>query len=232
MAINKINRQNISDIILQQMKEQILSGEWKAGDKIPSENELTESFGVSRVSVRQALQKLTAIGLIETKVGEGSFVKKLSAGIAMNSLIPTLYLSSDSLKEVLEFRRVIEGRVAELACLKADAQDIEKLEKIFSDMEEYKGDLEKFTQYDYSFHITLGNMTKNSIIMQLYTIIHDELNVAFREIITARGNKAGLYYHKLILDAIKDKDCENAKKIMDEHMEDLFQTFSSRLKKE
>lgn len=229
MAINKINKQNISDLILEQMKEQILNNEWKAGQKLPSENELTKLFGVSRISVRQALQKLAAIGLIETRTGEGSFVKKLSPGIAMNHLIPTLYLSSNSLNEVLEFRKVVEGSVAELACLKASSEDIENLEKIFFNMEKYKDDLDKFTQEDFNFHITLGNITKNSIIMQLYTIIHEELNTAFKKIVTVRGNKAGLYYHKLILEAIKENNCEKAKKSMDEHMEDLCKALKNKL---
>lgn len=225
MAINKVIRQNISDIILQQMKEQILNGDWKPGEKIPSENELTKVFGVSRISVRQALQKLTAVGLIETKVGEGSFVKKLNPGITMNNLIPALYLGPDSLKEVLEFRKVMEGRVAELACSKAGPDDIENLEKIYCDMKKDKDNLEKFSQEDYNFHITLGIITNNSIIIQLYTIIQEQLNIAFKKIVTVRGNKAGLYYHRLILDAMKEKDCEKVKKIMDEHMEDLFHAF-------
>lgn len=225
MAISKIVKQNISDIILQQMKEQILSGDWEPGEKIPSENELTKLFGVSRISVRQALQKLTAVGLIETRVGEGSFVNKLSPGIAMNNLIPALYLGSDSLKEVLEFRKMIEGRVAELACLKADSDDIKDLEKIYCDMERYKDDLEKFSQEDCKFHIALGTITNNSIITQLYTIIQEQLNIAFKKIVTVRGNKAGLHYHRLILDAMKERDCGKAKEIMDEHMEDLFHAF-------
>lgn len=225
MAINKVIRQNISDIILQQMKEQILNGDWKPGEKIPSENELTKVFGVSRISVRQALQKLTAVGLIETRVGEGSFVKKLNPGITMNNLIPALYLGPDSLKEVLEFRKVMEGRVAELACSKAGPDDIENLEKIYCNMKRDKDNLEKFSQEDYKFHITLGIITNNSIIIQLYTIIQEQLNIAFKKIVTVRGNKAGLYYHRLILDAMKEKDCEKVKKIMDEHMEDLFHAF-------
>ena len=225
MAINKIVKQNISDIILKQMKEQILNGDWEPGKKIPSENELTELFGVSRISVRQALQKLTAIGLIETRAGEGSFVKKLSPGIAMNNLIPALYLSPDSLKEVLEFRKVMEGPVAELACLKAGPGDIENLEKIYRDMVKYKDNLEKFSQEDYNFHIALGIITNNSIIIQLYTIIQEQLNIAFKKIVTVRGNKAGLHYHRLILDAMKEKNSEKAKKMMDEHMEDLYHAF-------
>ena len=74
MAIQKISRASIGDQVYQQMKDQIVNGEWKAGDRLPSENELAEQFGVSRVTVRGALQKLAALGLIETKLGDGSYV--------------------------------------------------------------------------------------------------------------------------------------------------------------
>ena len=64
MAIQKISRDSISDQVFVQMKEQILEGEWKPGEKIPSENELARQFGVSRVTVRNALQKLSALELL------------------------------------------------------------------------------------------------------------------------------------------------------------------------
>jgi len=84
MAIRKIKRQSVSDQVFEQLKEQLLMNEWRRGEKLPSENELATSFDVSRVTVRHALQKLTALGLIETKLGEGSFVRDVAPGISMN----------------------------------------------------------------------------------------------------------------------------------------------------
>ena len=69
MAIQKISRDSISDQVFAQMKEQILRGEWPPGEKIPSENELARQFGVSRITVRNALQKLCALELLETHFG-------------------------------------------------------------------------------------------------------------------------------------------------------------------
>lgn len=227
MAIRKITRQSVSDQVFEQLKEQLLMNEWRRGEKLPSENELATSFDVSRVTVRHALQKLTALGLIETKLGEGSFVRDVQPGISMNQLIPMAYLNENSLQEIIEFRRVIEGKVAELAAMKATSEDIEKLEKAFATMEQVKEDLQQFSEADLNFHLTVADIAKNSIILQIYHIINDVLRKAFSEIVLKRGNRAGLYYHNLLLEAIKSGDATKARRIMDEHMEDLYDSFQN-----
>jgi GntR family transcriptional repressor for pyruvate dehydrogenase complex len=78
MEIEKIKRVNIGDQVYEKLQKMIFDGNWKSGDKLPSENVLAESFGVSRMTIRQELQKLVAIGLVETRIGEGSYVKELS----------------------------------------------------------------------------------------------------------------------------------------------------------
>lgn len=225
MVIKKVKRESVSDQVFEQLKSNILTGEWKPNEKIPSENELTEQFGVSRVSIRQALQRLAAIGLIKTKIGEGSFISELNVGVVMNHMIPAVYLNNNSLSEILEFRRTIEGKVTELAVEKATTEEIEELAEIYHEMEKEKDNLEAFSKADYQFHYLLGKMTKNTLFTQLFNILHNDLSNAFSEIVTARGNKAGLHYHKLILEAIQARDSKKAKSFMDEHMEELYASF-------
>jgi len=225
MPIRKVTRQSIGEQVFEQLKELIINNEWKKGEKIPSENELAASFGVSRITVRQALQKLTALGLIETRFGEGSFIKETAPGISMNQLIPIAYLNENSLQEILEYRKVIEGNVAELAAQKASPEEIEKLEEAYKRMEQVKDDLEKFSKADLKFHLLLANMTGNSLIIQTFHIFNDVLDRAFSQIVSKRGNTAGIYYHKLLLEAVKSRNSSQAKRIMDEHMEDLYNTF-------
>ncbi len=228
MPIKKVTRQSIGEQVFEQLKEQIFNNEWKRGEKIPSENDLAVSFGVSRITVRQALQKLTALGLIETRFGEGSFIREAVPGINMNPLIPMAYLNENSLMEILEYRKVLEGNVAELATEKASADELEMLEDAYKLMEQVRDDLEKFSKADLNFHLLLANMTKNSLIMQTFHIFNDVLNRAFSQIVSKRGNSAGIYYHKLLLEAIKSGNSGEAKKIMQEHMEDLYNTFQAK----
>ncbi|WP_326910853.1 FadR/GntR family transcriptional regulator [Sedimentibacter sp. MB31-C6] len=220
MAIKQVKKSSVSEQVFEQLKQQLIKNEWKQGEKLPSENELAEAFGVSRVTVRQAIQKLTVLGLLETRLGEGSFVKKVKPGLYMNTIIPIAYLGEDSLEEVLEFRGTIEGVVAELATQKITEDDIRKLENCYNEMNLYKDDLELFAKADFEFHLIIAKSTKNSMFIQIFNIIYDVLYDAMTKVVMKKGISAGLSYHKLLLDNIKKRDSKEVKKIMDEHMLD------------
>lgn len=222
MGIHQINRTSISEQVFIQLKEQIIRGEWKQGDKLPSENDLAIAMGVSRVTVRQAIQKLSTLGLVETKLGEGTFIKKLILGVCMNNMIPVAYLNENSLFEVLEFRKVIESTTAELTAQKADDHDIETLENILHRMQTHKDDMLKFSQADFEFHFELAKITKNSLIIETYSILSDLLRMALERIVNYRGNAQGLFYHKLLLDAIKEHDPEKCRQVMTDHLNDTY----------
>jgi GntR family transcriptional regulator, transcriptional repressor for pyruvate dehydrogenase complex len=226
MGIQPIKKANISEQVFEQLKQQLLLGEWKQGDKIPSENELAVAFGVSRVTVRQALQKLTVLGLIETRLGEGSFVKEVKLGMHMNTLIPMAYLGDQSLLEVLEFRQVVEVKTAELAAKRATDQDIEDLERIFNLMMDHKDDPHKFSEDDLDFHLKIAEITNNSLIIETHNIIKDILSVAMHKIVSERGNTAGLHYHKMLLEAIRERNAEKARELMAQHVDDTYEMMS------
>ena len=103
MGIVPIKKVNVGQMVFDQMQELLIRGEWKPGDRLPSENELADMFNVSRITIRQALQKLSVLGLVETRFGEGSFVKKFDIGENMNALVPMLYLDKSSNLQVFVF---------------------------------------------------------------------------------------------------------------------------------
>ncbi len=223
MTVKPIKKINVSDEVFEQMKQKLLHGEFKPGEKIPSENELAEAFGVSRMTARQTVQKLAVLGLVETRLGEGSYVKEMLPGMCMNQIIPAVYLSENSILEVLEFRTVVEGKAAELAALKATSEDVSALEAIWKRMQKYKDDMKQFSDADLEFHFKLASIVKNSILSETYHIINDVMKISMEYIVSICGNSDGLYYHKLLLDAIKAHDGELAKSIMTEHVDKTYQ---------
>lgn len=221
MAIQRIKKVNVGEQVFEQLKQMLLSGEWAPGDKLPSENELAVMFGVSRITVRQALQKLNALDLLETKLGEGSFVKKATLGDTMQALIPTVYLSEDSISQVMEFRSIIEIESTRLAARRATEDDIKQLLQIHQNMMKLneKKDLSGFAQMDAEFHFEIGKITKNSLLVRTNQILREVLQSAMDEIIELMGCESALKYHALIIDALSQKNENNAVCLMREHLD-------------
>ena len=222
MNIKPVKKVNLSDLVFEQMKNLILSGEWMPGLHLPSESALAKLFGVSRVTVRQCIHRMVALGLAETRPGEGTFIRTLSPGQSISSLVPVAYLSDDHMLSVLEFRKAIEGYTAELAAKKANADDIAKLNMILTEMEQNKHDVEKFSEADYSFHHELAVICRNPLILESYNLISDMLRSAMKSIVAKRGYTQGLYYHRALLDRIIAKDAEGCRVLMTQHIDDTY----------
>ena len=103
MALKPIKRVNIAEQVFEQLRDQILHGVWKEGEKLPSEQELTETLGVSRSSIRQAIRTLSDYGLVETRNGTGTYVKRQILGNYMLNIIPLGDLQTRDIVEVLDF---------------------------------------------------------------------------------------------------------------------------------
>ena len=101
MALKTISKRNISDVVYEQLMENLIAGEWKPGDKIPSENELAAQLQVSRISVRSALQRLSSLGLVESRQGEGTFVCEFSGAQYANNLIPLIVFERSDMQDLM-----------------------------------------------------------------------------------------------------------------------------------
>ncbi|NLG89655.1 MAG: FadR family transcriptional regulator [Clostridiaceae bacterium] len=218
MTITAIKPKRISDEVFEQMKEHIITGEWAPGSKIPSEHELVELFGVSRVSVREAIHRLVGMGVLTIRRGEGTFVNEVLPENYMNTLLPILMIESASFSETLEFRAIMEAESARMAAKRADEKDIARLEKALKAMEKKKGNIQEFAEADLNFHVAVAMATHNSVIIKVNAIIHDMLKKIMEEIVDITGYEGGLYYHGKILEAIKNRDESTAAKLMREHI--------------
>lgn len=218
MSIKPIKKVNVSEQVFEQMKELLTKGEWKPGEKLPSENELAEKFCVSRITVRQALQKLNVLGLLETRLGEGSFVRQIEPGDSMNALLPAVLLNRDMLMQVEEFREIIEVEAVKLAVERASEEDIANLKKILRRMETCQGNSKKFGAADLEFHMKLGEMTRNDLMVKTQGILQSTLQEAIEDIVAGVGYAPGIYYHGQLIEAIENHDGRRAADIMKEHL--------------
>ncbi len=222
MAIQKVVKSSVSQQVFDQLRQQILSGSWKPGDKLPSENELAAQFGVSRVTVRNALQKLSGLGLLETRFGEGSFIRGPEAGAALNQLVPMLYLGRETLKDILTFRRMVEGPICEIACRRATDGEIAQLRELLDQMERAEADLDDFALLDSLFHCMLDRLTRSNMMQQIYQIIDDAIQSSYRQNARRQSVPVALHWYREILAAFEARDSARAREAMEQSLDQTF----------
>ncbi len=218
MNIISIKQSKISDEVLTQMKEHIISGDWAPGTKIPGELKLKELFGVSRVSVRDAIQRLVGMGILVIRRGEGTFVSEVLPKNYFNALLPILMIDGAGIMEILEFRAMVEIESSRLAAVRASEEDLVRLYEILERMKSCKGNQRLFAVEDLNFHTALALASHNGVVVKVNAILHDMLKHTMEEIVQLTGFEGGILYHGKILEAIKNKDEKLAAELMKEHI--------------
>ena len=120
----RIKKQSAADLVCQKMKEMVADGSWRPDQKIPSEADLAKTFGVNRLTVRIALQRLNALGVLETRVGEGTYVRSFDFDKHLSE-IADFYVNDKVMDDTLEFRGVVELAAAEIALKRGKNHDLE-----------------------------------------------------------------------------------------------------------
>lgn len=218
MAITQIKRQNVSELVFEQMKEMIADGEWAPGEKIQSENELATQFGVSRVTVRSAIQKLSSLGLVESRHGEGTYVCKLDGSQAFNSMIPMIVLSSQNREDLHELRAIVEIGCVRLAAKRITEDQLKALRASVEAMKSHEDTPEVAAGDDMAFHKGIAYATGNPYLQQIFDIIETNFTRYLVENIHHIGASSGVYYHGQICDALEERDAVLAEKLMVEHL--------------
>ncbi|KZL91558.1 FadR/GntR family transcriptional regulator [Clostridium magnum] len=208
-----------SDIVFKTIQEKIFNGEWKPGEKIMSEPQLSKELNVSRVSVREAIEKLATLNIISKRQGEGTFVNDLKPSIYLNSLIPMITLDKDNYLDILEFRLITEPKTARMCAEKCNGDTLKEIEESYERMLDWRQDIKKFTEEDLNFHMKIAEGSGNSLIIKVNEILRNLLEYHQRELYKTLGPSGGLSEHKLILDAIKNRDSELADIYMVRHLE-------------
>ena len=214
-----VQRASVKNQVFEQLRDRIMERTWLPGAKLPSEKALAETLGVSRVPIREALQMLASLGLLETTHGGGTYVREYSGEVFLNPLLPMLALDTPDILHVLEYRKIVEKGIASLVVKRAGRAAIDELENAFRTMQANKNDARAFAEADLSFHLALARATENPVVMKVNAVITDILKVSMYGIVDTLGTRDGLNYHREILDAIKSRDEGRAESLMEEHVE-------------
>jgi DNA-binding FadR family transcriptional regulator len=214
-----INKPRLSFEVASQIKQLIQSEKLKPGDKLPNEIQLTELFGVSRPTVREAVKSLASHNIIEIIRGKGTFITK-NPGLSSDPLGLDFVTDKNLPMALLEARLVIEPSVARLAAEKANNKDIEKLQAYIDEMAHIENQSTGWVSLEFGFHRGIACATQNPVIMRIVPVIHDAIVKSLKYAPRSReDHHTASLEHIKILSRIKEKDPKKAFDAMYEHIQ-------------
>lgn len=218
-----IQSSRLYEQIVQQIEESILGGDLECGDKLPSELELAEQFGVSRTAVREAIKALRAKGLVEVQPGRGTFITDGASQVLRTSLGQVLRISDQGrLDNLIEIREILEPKITALAAERADETDIQEMQSAIAAMDISLQDADAYIEADLAFHMALSHATKNVFIPLLIDPIVDMLQEQrIRIVQTDKGSERGQFHHKRILECVIQHNPQAAQDAMTAHLEQI-----------
>lgn len=219
-----VKTHRISDEIVRQIREVLLSGKARAGERLPTERELAKQFATSRTSVREALRGLEQRGVIYTKKGVngGVFVADMDHKLVTRPLSDLLQLKKISIHHIAEVRKIFEPEAARLAAERATPEHLQQLQETIEEMTAAvkQGKLPPF--HDLKFHKLIAQAAQNPVLQMLADSM---LEVASRVITNLHPSlevlEHVLEYHTRIYQAIRDRKPHEAFEIMSEHILDV-----------
>lgn len=221
-----IKNKKVYEHVIEQIQEMIMNGDLKKGDKLPSERELSSLLDVSRTSIREALRSLEIIGLIESRQGEGTFIRENVESNLFEPLSVMFMLSDRKPQDVLEIRKIIEVEAARLTSKKINEEQKKELEGIMNQFRNAKNE-KVSSEMDKKFHYKITEYTGNYLMLSLFNAI-ESLITSF--IVDARweiydinkGEDFLINQHQAIFDAIVKNEPDKAAKAMREHLEYIY----------
>ncbi|MCG8471204.1 MAG: FadR family transcriptional regulator [Desulfobacterales bacterium] len=227
-----IKPKRVSDQVFEQIRELIFRGELKPGDKIMPERELMKELGVSRNSVREALNKLVAMGLVDQRQGQGTFVREL--GTTRDNPIMDLMASHNAtIIDLLEVRMGLECNGAALAAEKATLEDIRQMEKSIEAMERAIREGRVGTDEDARFHMAIAHATRNPLQVHMMKFFYDFIFFGINESLKQFFDRPTrtqeiILQHREILSAIEKRSSGDAYAAMARHILYIKNFFENR----
>jgi GntR family transcriptional repressor for pyruvate dehydrogenase complex len=166
-----LTRNSLQEQVGLRIEEMITSGQLQVGDRLPSELEMARQFDVHRSTVREALRVLAQRGLIEMRVGSGSYVSQVSPSVVAETMEAYFVSSESSYEDVAILRTLLEPGTAALAALRAEPEDLQRLEDALSKMEMAltTGDLDSQIAADAEFHLALTAASHNKLLLAIFS---------------------------------------------------------------
>ncbi len=223
-AFPNYKRNNLVDMVFEDLKEKILNDNLSKGERLPAQDVLSNEFGVSRTVIREAVNKLSTLGLVESHQGQGTFIRSPDINAILDPMLNVFQLDKTNTAELIEVRYFIESIVARLAAKRVRPEQVDEMEEIIHQMKQNadSGNIEGFSRADFAFHHKLTIIANNSILSRFLETIRD---MQYQFLLTFSRSKGAIERaidsHNRILRAVAAKDPKKAEEEMKLHLIDI-----------
>jgi GntR family transcriptional regulator, transcriptional repressor for pyruvate dehydrogenase complex len=220
--IAPIKKTRVAEEVADRIRTLILNGTFAQGQPLPSERVLTEQFGVSRGSIRDALRMLETIGLIETQHGRGTFPRELTVDRLVAPLASMMAFQSDLQDELMDVRRMFEPAVARVAANRATEKDFGDLQRILDAQRLKLKKGHSAIVEDTEFHAALARATGNRVVVSLMATLNDLLVESRTQSLKQKGRPAkSIEGHEAVVAALRRRDPDAAAQAMSQHIDQI-----------
>lgn len=224
-------RQKMNEVVAEGIKEEIMKGNLKPGDRLPGEYELADRYGVSRFTVREAMKILNSLELIDIRHGVGMFVKQPTPEDYMKPMLSAMILTSNNLITICEARLPIEVQAIGLCSERREEADIRELEELCDEMqaELNRNELAEYNRLDLEFHLKIAKASKNAILYEILNMLQSFLRIQMDETVEAPNSKErSIERHRGMVAAIEQKNRQLAELLMSQHINDSIDYIRTR----
>ena len=216
--VQPVRRDRLYQGIVSQIEGLLERGELKPGDQLPPERQLAEQLQVSRASVREALRSLELLGIVETRAGGGTFVRRAQPDDLARPL-QSLITRGHTIADVIDVRGLVEPAVAERAARNISAAELAELREILKAQERKVSAGEPYVEEDTRFHELIGTAARNELLVTVLGVIWDVLRSSREEWLqTEKRAHESLEAHRRILAALERHDPAGARTAAADHI--------------
>lgn len=217
-----IKKVRVAEEVANRIQALILDGAFNPGQPLPAERVLSQRFGVSRGSVRDALRKLEMIGLIQSRHGQGTFPQELSVSNLVAPLASVLTYNRELQDELMDVRRMFEPAVVRVAAARVSDEEIVELEAIVAAQQAKIGAGRSARSEDAAFHATLARATHNRIVVRIMETLNDLLIESREVALQQRGRPLrSVRSHKAVMAGLRRRDPDEASRAMRDHIDQI-----------
>ena len=214
-----IVRTTLSAAVFEQLISFVVNGHWKAGDRIPAERDLCVELGIARTSLREALKAMELVGMLDSRVGDGTFVCPRSEFLARPMLWAFTGTDHDELKDVLEARALLEQDLAALATIRASDADINQIGEIIELTKARLAEGQNILEPDLAFHGAVASAARNSVLSNAVQLLRNMQRQWILLKLQLPNVPADVVReHSAIHKAIRNRDVEGARAAMRDHL--------------